>query len=160
MKDSYEAVRQSAEPSSSPWTVEDTGCISSDGGGEDVMRSGKGHAGVCRTVARFRDKQLEEMAASVESEYEGVFKPYGASVVVRPERISHFASVGEGIELALVPFEAKTWQHWGRFESDIEVSRRPRFSRVWRKTIPLDEVRVWLHAEAQKYLQSLTSLSH
>jgi hypothetical protein len=110
---------------------------------------------MCRTVRRFRDKQFQEMAASVKAEFQDAFKPHGATLVVRPQRISHLTSVGEGVQLGLSPFDVKAWDYWGDFESDLEVSRRPRGSKAWTTTVPLDDVRAWLRAEAQDYLRQL-----
>lgn len=106
-------------------------------------------------MRRFRDRPLGEMATSLVAEFQDAFKRHGATVIVRPLRISHLTSVGEGVQLHLSPFDVKAWEHWGNFESDLEVSRRPRFSRAWATTVPLDDVRTWLRIEAQEYLRQL-----
>jgi hypothetical protein len=83
------------------------------------------------------------------------FRPHGARLRVVPIRISHLASVGEGVALELDPDDVAAWKWWGDFESDIEVSRRPRFSRQWHGRLAAEEVVAWLRKEAKDYLAQL-----
>jgi len=75
-----------------------------------------------------------------------------------PIRISHLASVGEGVALELDPDDVGAWEWSGNFESDIEVGRRTRFSRQWRDQLGVDEVGAWLRKEADDYLTQLEPL--
>jgi hypothetical protein len=43
----------------------------------------------------------------------------------------------------------------GDFESELEVRRRPRFSREWRDIISANETESWLRSEAHRYLRHL-----
>jgi hypothetical protein len=140
------------------WSEAGTGCIFFGGSrGGRHMKEGRGHTGTCRPVKRFRDKEIEQVARSVEARYEGRFEPHGAKLAVLPEQISHLRSVGEGVELHLFPANTKTWPHWGRFESDVEARRRPRMSGAWERTMSLQDVERWLQTEAENYLLQLTS---
>ena len=121
------------------------------------MKEGRGHTGTCRPVKRFRDKEIEQVARSVEASYKGRFEPYGAKLAVLPEQISHLRSVGEGVALTLFPANKKTWPHWGRFESDVEIRRRTRMSRAWERTMSPQDVERWLRTGADNYLLQLTS---
>jgi hypothetical protein len=113
------------------------------------------HTGACRHVKRFRSRELARVAATIEAELGGAFKPYGAELQVTPVRISHLTSVGEGVVLDLEPDDFDTWEWWGVFESDLEVSRRARFSRQWNDQLRIDEVEAWLRKEAANYLARL-----
>ena len=48
-----------------------------------------------------------------------------------------------------------TWDHWGNFESCIEVLRRGRWSQKWRFVRSLEETEAWTRKEIQQYLNSL-----
>jgi hypothetical protein len=74
---------------------------------------------------------------------------------VLPIRITHFLSVGEGVALHLEPDDTGAWNHWGDFESDIEVAVRPRLAHTWRQKLSLSEVEAWLRKEASSYLRRL-----
>jgi hypothetical protein len=115
-------------------------------------RVSRDHTGVCRTVENFTNARLAELAVRIERELGPLFEPHGATLKVRPIRISHLRGVGEGVELGLAPHDLKTWGWWGEFESDIEVRRRARLSREWRDLRNLSEVEAWLRHEANSYL--------
>jgi len=117
------------------------------------------HTGACRQVKRFRRQELARIGAEIEAELGEAFRPYGARVRVVPIRISHLASVGEGVALELDPDDVGAWEWSGDFESDIEVGRRTRFSRQWRDQLGVDEVGAWLRKEADDYLTQLENLS-
>ena len=117
--------------------------------------SAREHTGVCRHVKRFRPGPLTEVATEIEAELDDAFRPHGARLRVVPIRISHLASVGEGVALELFPDDPAAWEWWGDFESDIEVSSRARFSRAWENRLSPDEVREWLRNEAKSYLVQL-----
>ena len=122
------------------------------GYGERVSRD---HTGVCRTVENFTNAGLAELALRIERELGPPFESHGATLKVRPVRISHLREVGEGVQLDLAPHDVKTWEWWGVFESDIEVRRRTRLSREWRDLRNLPEVERWLRDEADAYLARL-----
>ncbi len=118
---------------------------------------GRGHTGLCRTVTRFGNERLRDLAAMLESELGSPFKTHGATLKVRPIRISHLRDVGEGVQLDLSPHDPQGWMHWGDFESDVEVRRRPRFSRSWRDVLTPQQVEAWLRHETESYLAQLRS---
>jgi hypothetical protein len=113
------------------------------------------HAGPCRTVKRFSSEWLGDLASRMERELGARFESHGATLKIRPIRISHFREVGEGVQLDLFPHDPKTWHRWGEFESDIEVCRRARLSREWRDVRTPQEVETWLRREADDYLVQL-----
>lgn len=113
------------------------------------------HTGVCRTVKRFRVHWLEEVARRVEADIGDEFRPYGAQFVVRPIRVSHLKTVGEGLQLDLAPVDLKRWTRWGDFEKDLEVRRRRRLTSNWEPLQSPGEVETWLRSEAQTYLSKL-----
>jgi hypothetical protein len=115
----------------------------------------RNHTGVCRTVEKFTNAGLAELALKIERELGPPFEPYGASLKVRPVRISHLREVGEGVQLDLAPHDVQTWEWWGEFESDIEVRRRVRLTREWRDVRALPDVESWLRREADAYLARL-----
>ena len=98
---------------------------------------------------------MTQIAADNEAALGDAFRPHGAQLRVVPIRISHLASVGEGVALELDPDDVAAWEWWGFFESDIEVSRRPRFSRQWNDRLSADDVVAWLRKEAKDYLAQL-----
>jgi ribosomal protein S5 len=114
------------------------------------------HTGICRTVKRFGQTWLEEVARGTEGEFARFFEEYGASLAVLPIRISHLIHVGEGLEVALVPHDPKSWTWWGEFESDLEVRRRPRFGTRWDALHTQEEVRNWLRTTVQSYKAQLS----
>jgi hypothetical protein len=114
-----------------------------------------GHTGPCRTVKRFSSDWLGDLAERIERELGPPFESHGATLKVRPIRISHLREVGEGVQLDLAPHDRKTWGWWGDFESDIEVRRRARFGRDWRDVRTSQEVETWLRREADAYLARL-----
>jgi hypothetical protein len=119
----------------------------------------KGHGGVCRVVKRFRSASLAEVARSVEGEYASAFEPFRASFRVLPIKISHLLSLGEGVALHLFPHEPRRWPWWGDFEADLEVRRRPRFSREWVDLKTSAELGRWLRQQTEQYLATLRGTS-
>jgi hypothetical protein len=111
--------------------------------------------GICRHVKQFRSAPLTRVAGEIETELGDAFRPHGARLRVVPIRISHLTAVGEGIALELDPDDVASWDWWGDFESDIEVSRRGRFSRTWEDRLSSDDVRTWLREEAKSSLARL-----
>jgi hypothetical protein len=115
----------------------------------------RNHTGVCRTVEKFTNAGLAELALRIERELGPPFEAFGASLKILPVRISHLREVGEGLQLDLAPHDVQTWEWWGEFESDIEVRRRARFSGEWRDVRTPQEVETWLRHEAEAYLDRL-----
>ena len=113
------------------------------------------HTGVCRQVKRFRRQELAQLASEIEAELGDAFRPHGAQLRVVPIRITHLVSVGEGVALELDPDDVGKWEWWGDSESDIEVGRRPRFSRQWSDQLGREQVDGWLRKEAADYLAPL-----
>jgi hypothetical protein len=108
-----------------------------------------------QTVRRFLDPELAEIARAAEERYRERFRAYRADFKVEPTRISHLRSVGEGLELALHPDDPASWDWWGDFESGIEVRRRTRFTRSWRRVIEQAELAQWVESETERYLATL-----
>jgi hypothetical protein len=114
------------------------------------------HTGVCRTVKRFSVHWLEELARRVEADLGDQFRPYGAQLVVRPIRVSHLKTVGEGVQLDLAPLDSKRWTRWGDFENDLEVRQRRRLTRNW-EALQNPSEEAWLRSEAHGYLAKLAA---
>jgi hypothetical protein len=116
-----------------------------------------GHSGICRRVDRFTYQWLEQMARDAESRLGDDFEPFGATLQVHPIRISHVASVGEGVALHLSPHDLKAWEWWGVFEADVEISRRRRFAKTWEDLMSREVVRTWIDANSAEYLRLLNA---
>ena len=114
-----------------------------------------GHSGICRPVERFPETWIEQLARDAESRLGDAFEPFGATFRVRPIRISHLASVGEGVALDLDPHDVKTWEWWGVFEADAEISRRTRLGNTRTDLMSQDEVRSWIETNGAEYLRVL-----
>jgi hypothetical protein len=65
---------------------------------------------VLRLVKRFDAQWLSELAAAVEGAHGPRFEAHGASLRVRPVRVTRLASVGEGVALELDPHEPGKWE--------------------------------------------------
>jgi hypothetical protein len=111
--------------------------------------------GLIRGAKRFAEPALAEIARSVEERFQDRFAEYDADFRVLPIRVTRLRTVGDGMALDLAPHDAKTWDWWGDFESDIEVRRRRRFSRTWEQIVDPVELTQWLDAEAREYLAKL-----
>ncbi len=98
---------------------------------------------------------MRDLANVIESEFQDSFEAHGARLAVSPVRISGLRTIGEGVALELIPRDPKTWEWWGDFESELEVRRRPRFSRAWRDVTSPSETENWLRSEAHRYLRHL-----
>src|SRR5205809_6905009 len=77
------------------------------------------------------------------------------ALLSRPSGFRGLQAVGEGVALDLIPDDPKTWEWWGDFESELEVRRRPRFSREWHDVKSPSETENWLRSEAHRYLRHL-----
>ena len=95
------------------------------------------------------------MARDAESRFGDDFEPFGATLLVRPIRTSHIASVGEGVGLHLDPHDEKAWEWWGVFEADAEISRRRRFGKTWTELMSKEAVGSWIDANSAEYLRLL-----
>jgi hypothetical protein len=111
--------------------------------------------GVSREVRSFRDARLGEIASRIEQHYSAHFERYAARLELVPIRISRIASVGEGVQVTVVPNEPKNWDWWGEFEADTEVRTRQRLHRRWQEVVTLDELEVWLRLQVERYLSQL-----
>ena len=111
---------------------------------------------VLRAVKRFDAAWLADLTGRVEAERGAPFEKHGASLRVRPLRVAHVGSVGEGLSLDLDPHELGTWEWWGEFESTLEVRRRPRLGGPWIELCPVEDVRAWVDRELDRYLAKLT----
>jgi hypothetical protein len=109
--------------------------------------------GLCRTVKRFGAGWLRELVKVIEAEFQNRFQAHGASLRCSPVKVSGLKTVGEGVALELIPRDPKTWEWWGDFESELEVRRRPRFSRKWHEVASRRETENWLRSEAHRYLR-------
>jgi hypothetical protein len=103
----------------------------------------------------FNDPRLVELAAAIEREHAGRFVRFGADLTVGPRKFAHLTTVGAGVCLDVDPHDIGGWEHWGYFESDVEVRVRRRFSRRWRDVMSVDEIRAWLEREVADYLRTL-----
>lgn len=113
------------------------------------------HTGICRVVKTFGERSVAEVARKLEHDYGDRFRPFGATLAVRPIRISHVLSVGDGLQLALDPDDLSAWEHWGFFESDIEYRVRRRFASRWKRVKNDADLRAWMESESVKYLNTL-----
>jgi hypothetical protein len=110
---------------------------------------------VFRTVRRFDAPWLAELAAAVEDTRGFRFEAHGASLRIRPVRVTHVASVGDAVALELDPHEPGKWEWWGDFESTLEVRRRRRFGGEWADLFSVEEVSSWVDGELDSYLARL-----
>ena len=103
----------------------------------------------------FGDPSMVDLAEAVEQEHAGEFARFGADLKVRPCKITHLTTVGEGVCLDVDPHDIGGWEHWGYFESHVEIRVRRRFSRRWRDVTSVDAIRAWLEREVADYLRTL-----
>jgi hypothetical protein len=119
------------------------------------VSSGPQYRGIVRPAKGFASKETRDVAEAIERDYGPSFEPLGATLKLRPIRISALSHVGEGVSVDLVPHDVKQWNWFGDFESGIETRTRRRFSREWLETRSLSEVEAWLRREAAAYLEEL-----
>lgn len=110
-----------------------------------------------KDTKHFWSRELAEVAARLEAEFQSAFRPYGVRLVLQPHQFSHLWEIGEGFELQLHPDHPKSWNYWGDFESCVEVLRRRRWSRGLVLVTSLENVEVWARTELGHYLTKLRS---
>jgi hypothetical protein len=108
---------------------------------------------------RFVSPWLAELAQEVERESSQRFKPFAATLRVRPASFKGVAAVGKGLSLDLDPDDVKSWEWFGSFEADLAVRARRRFTRTWSDLHSADEIRAWVQTELQRYVQELSAHS-
>ncbi len=111
--------------------------------------------GIHTDLKRFTSAEVAAFAARLEEEFRTRFRAYGTDLKIAPHGFSHLSTVGEGFELQLHPDDPGTWDHWGDFESCIEIMRRPRFSRAWAFLKRLEDVEKWARSELESYVRTL-----
>lgn len=108
---------------------------------------------------RFASPWLGALAREVERENSQRFKPFGATLRVRPARFKGLTAVGQGLSLDLDPHDVKSWEWFGSFEADLAVRARRRLRRTWSDLHSADEVAAWVQAELRRYEQELSARS-